>query len=225
MTQAGHLPDAPVHALASLETARDRFPDRLVINAEPPYEGHGGTNLADVQRYSFWSSMLSGAGGYTYGAAGVFQANDRDRPTGNRPDGGAFDATFWDDALLFPGAVQLAAGQALLRELHAETFEVHPEWAELSIRPGHPAYPLPVKAFAAGIPGRVRLIYLPLRWYHWDGPEIRNLEPGVRYEASYIDPESMQRYPLGPVGSSDGIWRAPILPHMHDWLLLVSVVE
>ena len=110
MTQAGHFPEcAQDRASRNWRSGRDRFPDKIIINAEPPYEGHGGTNLADVQRYSFWSSMLSGATGFTYGAAGVFQANDRDRPTGDRPDGGAFDAAFWDDAMMYPGSDQVAA--------------------------------------------------------------------------------------------------------------------
>ena len=86
-----------------LKDGRAKLPGKIIINAEPPYEGHAGCNGPEVQRYSFWTSMLSGAGGFTYGAAGIFQANDRERPTGNRPDGGAFDADFWDDAMMFPG--------------------------------------------------------------------------------------------------------------------------
>lgn len=225
MTQAGHLPNAPRTAIESLAVGRDRFPNQIIINAEPPYEGHGGTNWDDVQRYSFWSSMLSGASGYTYGAAGVFQGNDRDRPTGNRPDGGAFDHAFWDDAMLFPGAEQIAKGHALLASLNYEEFSVHPEWASIKLRNGHEAYPLPVRAFAAGIPGKLRVIYLPLRWYHWDGPLVSQLEPGVSYKAAYIETDSLKRHEIGEItGDANGEWRGPTLPHMFDWVLLLEAV-
>jgi len=225
MLQAGHMPFSPRIALEALAAGRERYPERIIVNAEPPYEGHGGTNGPDVQRYSFWSSMLSGANGYTYGAAGIFQANDRERPTGDRPDGGAFDAVFWDEAMLFPGAEQIAAGNRLLRSLPFHRFRPHPEWVALDLRWGHDAYPIPVRPFASGIPGECRLIYLPLRWYHWDGPLLRGLEPGVRYAASYIETTAMRRHELGEItGDTEGEWRGPTLPYMHDWLLLLERV-
>jgi len=225
MLQPGHLPPAPRLGVESLAIGRERFPGKIIVNGEPPYEGHAGTNLADVQRYSFWSSILSGARGYTYGAAGVFQANDRQHPTGNRPDGGAFDAVFWDEAMMFPGAEQVAAGHRLLQSLNYHRFQPHPEWAQAELRWGADAYPIPFRTYAAGIPGECRLIYLPIRWYHWDGPLIRHLESGIRYRAAYIEPNNMKRHELGEIsGDSEGNWRAPTLPHMYDWLLLLTRV-
>lgn len=223
MTQSGHMANAPNISLAALAASRERYPDGIVINAEPPYEGHGGANGPDVQRYSFWSSMLSGAAGFTYGAAGIFQANDRERPTGNRPDGGAFDAVFWDEAMRFPGAEQVAAGDRLLRSLGCHRFETHPEWASAELRWGQNAYPYPYRTFAAGIPGECRLIFIPLRWYHWTGPTVHQLEPGLSYDAVYIDPATMARYEAGvAVGDHEGNWQAPTVPLMHDMLLLLT---
>ena len=222
MLQPGHLPNAPRNAVESLAIGRDRFPDSLIVNAEPPYEGHGGTNGPDVQRYSFWSSILSGAQGYTYGAAGIFQANDLQRPTGNRPDGGAFDAIFWDQSMMFPGAQQIADAHRLLCTLPLHRFEPHPEWVQADLRWGHDAYPIPFRTYAAGVPGECRLIYIPLRWYHWDGPLLRHLEPALSYRATYIEPNNMLRHELGIItADSSGQWRAPTLPHLHDWLLLL----
>ena len=225
MIQPGHFADAPKLALTSLTTMQTRYPGHPVINAEPPYEGHGGTNWADIQRYSFWTSMLSGAAGYTYGAAGIFQANDRDRPTGNRPDGGAFDHVFWDDAMMFPGAAQLAAGHKLLISLDHHLFTSHPEWAEVELRRNHESYPLATSAFAAGIPGQCRVVYLPLRWYHWDGPLVHHLEPEVSYRAAYVETDTLRRHELGEIaGDAAGDWQGPTLPHMHDWLLVLTAV-
>lgn len=225
MTQAGHLPHAPKISLEELAIGRARFPNQVIINGEPPYEAHAGANLADVQRYSFWSSMLAGASGYTYGAAGIYQANDRERPTGDRPDGGAYDAVFWDESMMLPGGEQIARGHALLRALDHHLFEAHPEWSSIELRFGHEAYNWPIMAFAAGIPGKVRLVYMPLRWYHWEGPLIHKLENGVRYKAAYIETNTLKRHELGVIsGNTEGEWRGPTLPHMFDWLLLLEAV-
>lgn len=224
MLQTGHIvPSTLEIALSRIEEAHRRFPDRLVVLAEPPYEGHMGSNWPDVQRYAFWSAMLSGAAGYTYGAAGIFQANDRERPTGYRPDGGAFDATFWDEAIQFPGARQLGEGKKLLASLPFERFEPHPEWVELGVRWGAELYRPPYRTYAAGIPGECRVIYLPRRYYHWDGPLVKGIEPGVSYRARYINPASFAVYELGHVSpSDDGTWKAPTLPVLHDWLLVMT---
>lgn len=223
MLQPGHLPNALRNGVESLAIGRDRFPDRIIVNAEPPYEGHGGTNGPDIQRHAFWSTVLSGGMGFTYGAAGIFQANDRERPTGNRPDGGAFDAVFWDDAMRLPGAAQIAAGHGLLSSLPFHRFRPHPEWVEACLRWGAEVYNPPWRAYAAGIPGECRIIYLPLRWYHWEGPLVRQLEPGLRYRAVYVEPDSLRRHPCGIAAAGpDGCWRAPTLPHLFDWLLLLE---
>ncbi len=223
MLQPGHLPHGVQTGIEALGEGRALCPGRLIVNAEPPYERHGGGNGPEVQRHAFWSTMLNGGAGYTYGAAGIFQANDRERPTGNRPDGGAFDAVFWDDALHFPGGAQIAAGHQLLCGLPLHRFEPHPEWVESKVRWGAEQYRPPYQGYAAGVPEICRVIYLPLRWYHWDGPLIRDLEAGVAYTATYVEPDTLRRHPCGvATGAADSTWRAPTLPHMHDWLLLLE---
>jgi hypothetical protein len=218
MTQCGHMPLSVAGGIRLLEAGRERFPHRPLIAAEPPYEGHGGTNGPDVQRMSFWTSVLSGADGYTYGAAGIFQANDRLRRPGPRPDGAAFDRWTWDEALNFVGIGQIARGVALLHSLPFERFEVHQEWADIPLRWGHDNYRPPIRAYAAGVPGECRLIYLPLRWYHWEGPTIKSIEPGVSYRISYIDPATFDAH---DAGVARGEWTGPVLPYLHDWLVLM----
>jgi len=223
MLQTGHIPPSSLErGVSLLEEARRRWPSKPVVLAEPPYEGHMGSNWCDVQRYAFWSAMLSGASGFTYGAAGIFQANDRERPTGDRPDGGAFDATFWDEAIGFPGARQLGAAKKLLSALPFHRFEPHPEWIELGVRWGAELYRPAYRVYAAGIPGECRVAYLPMRYYHWDGPLVRAIERDVRYRARYVEPESFTVVDLGSVEpSADGTWRAPTLPTLHDWVLVL----
>ncbi len=223
MLQPGHLPGALGWGVELIDRARTRYPTLPVVNAEPPYEGHGGTNGPDIQRYSFWSSLLSGAAGYTYGAAGIFQANDRDRPTGDRPDGGAFDRVTWDEAVNFPGAAQVAAGMGLLRSLPWSGFATHPEWVTTPLRWGAEQYRPALRGYAAGIPGECRVVYVPLRWYHWECPIIHQLEPGMRYRAAYIDPVTFCRFDQGIIsGGADGTWQGGVTPYLHDWLLVLE---
>ena len=70
----------------------------------------------------------------------------------------------------YPGSTQMGIGKKLLEQYPWSRFEVHPEWADAN-------------CFAAGIPGKVRFIYLPRRnIYNWDGPEVKNLEPDIDWQ-------------------------------------------
>lgn len=223
MLQPGHMRSAIGLGVDFIGTARSKFPAKPVVNAEPPYEGHMGTNGPEVQRLAFWTSLLSGAAGFTYGAAGIFQANDRDRPTGNRPDGGAYDATTWDEALGFPGAVQLGKGKALLMSLPWERFSPHPEWASIGLRWGAENYDPPLRVYSAGVASGCRLHYIPRRYWHWDGALLHGLEKGIRYRAQYIDPERFTVFDAGLVEADPkGDWTAPTTPYLMEWLLLLQ---
>jgi len=224
MLQTGHIPPSSLETgVKFVEEARAQFPDKPVVNGEPPYEGHMGGNWGDVQRFAFWTAILTGAAGMTYGAAGIYQANDRARPTGHRPDGGAFDRTFWDEAITFPGVRHLAVAKRLLTSLPFQRFEPHPEWAELGVKWGAEHYRPSYRAYCAGVPKECRVVYMPMRYYHWDGPLVRELEPDVTYRARYVDTETGDAHDLGEVTrGTDGTWKAPTLPTLHDWVLVLE---
>ena len=120
-------------------------------------------------------------------------------PPGDRPDGGAFDAVFWDEAMMFPGGAADRGRASLAAVLRLHRFEPHPEWASSICAGGTMRTSCRCAPYAAGIPGECRVIYLPLRWYHWDGPLVCHLEPGVRYRAAYIEPNTMRRHELGEI--------------------------
>jgi len=179
MLQTGHggWPAAKT-VIPKLEAACDRQPAMPVVIGE-----HG---FADVQRHVFWSSMLSGSAGLTYGAAGVWHASVEGDPGIAR----VYDFTTWKEGMSFPGSTQLGLGKTLLERYPWARFEPHPEWVESG-------------CFAAGIPGEVRLIYLPRRnVYNWTGPVVKHLERDVPYRAFYFDPVNGKRYDLGTVVSA-----------------------
>ena len=193
-------------SLDLLNSCRERPPRRPVLCGEACYEGHMQTNFADIQRYLFWSMMLSGAAGHTYGAAGIWQASVPGDP-GIDP---VYDWTTWEEGMAYPGATQLGIGRRLLERYRWNQFEPRPDWAE----PG---------SFAAGIPGVVRMLYQPKRGiYNWTGPVVQGIEPGRPYVATYFDPATGREFSAGSTPANGGRFEAPRLLSPQDWVLFLE---
>ncbi len=195
--------------LALMTSSLSQEPAKPALCGEACYEGHMQANFQDVQRHLFWSFMLSGAAGHTYGAAGIWQA-------GVEGDAGidpVYDWTTWKEGMNYPGSTQLGIGKKLLERYSWSRFEVHPEWAEKD-------------CFSAGIPGKVRFIYQPKRGiYNWNGTVVKGLEPNVRYSAYYFDPATGRRFDQGIVNGTSGEYRSTRLPSPQDWVLVLESIE
>jgi Protein of unknown function (DUF4038)/Domain of unknown function (DUF5060) len=130
MLQTGHGQQevlAPsIRALRASYEARPAIP---VLNGEVCYEALLDRIPAAVCRLMFWTSMLSGAAGHTYGANGIWQVNRKGQPYGKSPHGGTYGSLPWDEAMKLPGSGQLALARRLLEQLPWHRFEPHPEWA------------------------------------------------------------------------------------------------
>lgn len=186
MLQTGHGDwSAALGAISQVRAAHAREPAMPVVVGEYCYEGHMQTAFQDVQRYVFWGSLLGGAAGLTYGAAGVWHASVE----GDPGLANVYDLTTWEEGMRQPGSTQLGLGKRLLEEHPWWRFEPHPEWTTEG-------------SFAAGIPGQVRFIYMPRRRvYDWTGPTVHGLERDVRYRGLYFDPAGGRRFDLGAVMS------------------------
>lgn len=161
MLQTGHGGRAK-EAIDKFKVAYNRQPAMPVLIGEHSYEKHMQTGFADVQRYVFWASILSGAAGLTYGAAGIWHA-------GTKEDYGTcyqYDRTTWEEGMKFEGAAQIGYGRRFLEKYDWQRFEPHPEWTDFD-------------CYAAGIPGEIRFIFSPLGIYNWEGPWVRGLEPNI----------------------------------------------
>ena len=99
MLATGHHSDVPERTLEQLRSCMALSPERPALCGEACYEGHMQTSFADVQRHLFWSLMLSGAAGHTYGAAGVWHASVEGDP-GITP---VYDLTTWRQGDGLPG--------------------------------------------------------------------------------------------------------------------------
>jgi hypothetical protein len=78
--------------------------------------------------------------------------------------------------------------------------------------------------YAAGIPGRVRIIYIPAEasWIAWRGQmAVKGLESDARYRAFYFDPTNGAEHALGEVvGGADYVVPKP--PVFQDWVLVLE---
>lgn len=206
-TVCGDWGGTAANTVAKVTSHYSRTPTMPVLVGEVVYEGHMLTNGPEIQRLMFWSSVLSGAAGHTYGAGGIWQMNSE------TVRGAEYEFTPWHEAMHLPGSTQLGLAKKLLEEYSWWHLEPHPEWVEphstMLVKPHAQWYDdnkefaarggkwdLP---FAAGIPGEVRVIYIPGHYYNWSAPTVKNLEPDVPYRAFLFDPATGKRYKLGTI--------------------------
>jgi hypothetical protein len=233
MLQTGHGDRSSVPVTVKFVSAGYRTtPPMPVVEGEVCYEGIGGFCREEVQRWLFWACMLNGAAGFTYGANGIWQVNTRAMPYGPSPHGMSWGDTPWEDAYRLAGSEQLGLAKRLLSRYRWWEFEPHPEWVEpgwtddLHDEPftcGRHDVPM-----AAGIPGKVRIIYRPM------GRGLRvvkGLEDGVRYRFGLYNPVDGTDVGGGdvhPDASGDWNLACPGLPSSHllpifqDWVLVLE---
>jgi hypothetical protein len=211
--------DAIPGTVATMAEAMAYQPERPVINGEVCYEGQFEGNREEIQWFMFWSSMLSGAAGHTYGAMGIWQFNTREQPFGPSPWGAAWGNHPWQDAYQWPGSRQLGLAKQLLCRYEWWRFEPHQEWIEPRATLEHPRQP-----YAAGIPGGVRIVYLPRFITRWSPPHcIRDLDPDTTYRAFFFNPVNAQETPIGSVRpDSNGTWRIPLPPITQPWIVVIE---
>ncbi len=113
-------------AVRETYAAEPRMP---VLNGEPCYENLGGTILSPWPRRAFWSCVLNGAMGHTYGGNGIWQCNQPGIPHGASPHGGNYGNTPWQEAMHYVGSAECAHGKKLLTRYDWSKFEPHPGWA------------------------------------------------------------------------------------------------
>ncbi len=217
MLQTGHSDrdTIPNHVNTVVESVKRR-PPLPVLVGEVCYEGIMGASWENIQRFMFWSSILSGACGHTYGANGIWQVNTRQKPFGPSPHGRSWGDMAWEDAYRLPGSGQMGVAKRLLERYPWSKLEPHPEW----IKP-HWDSKNYLACYAAGIPKELRIIFIPVQVGL--APIIRELEPEVIYRAFYYSPINGKEYPLGIVKPNiKGEWTAPLFPIFQDRILVLE---
>jgi len=221
MLQTGHSAYESVkNTIKTLGTEVPREPAMPVVVAEVNYEGIFHSNHADIQRLTFWSAFLSGASGFSYGANGVWQVNQKNNPFGKSPHGGNWGETPWDEAYQYDGSTHLGLAAKLLQEYEWWEFSFHPEWVSLSGNSDNITAP-----FAGGIARKVRIIYSFGPLFPWEGNpfKIQHIESDVNYEAFFWNPRNGEKQSIGLVEADEtGSWETPTQPTFKDWVIILE---
>lgn len=220
-------------ALLNKHYARTSVIKPLVVG-EIGNEKLTGDHHEDFQRAAFWLAMLNGAAGFTYGAFATAEAYSADKPPHrillspytweegmNFPGAaqvaiaaGLLKSCEWWKLEPRPDWITPAGTTLLEPNNQVSGFDIdhvaalaqeHPppdedlplgEWHE---RKG--TWRLP---YAAGIPRKLRIVYLPYARFLRANPvpTIKGLEAGVLYRVYYWEPTLGIKYDLGAIGRS-----------------------
>jgi hypothetical protein len=223
MLQTGHWSHLSLaNTWESLRVARSLEPQMPVLVGEVCYEGIGEACRQEIQRVLFWGSILSGAAGHTYGANGIWQVNTRKKPFGPSPHGRSWGDTPWEDACNLPGGAQLGIAKKILEELEWWKLVPCPESVEPDLSGEYRC------SFAAEIPGKLRLIYIPVPSLHGWITRVKNLSRDSRYEVTPVDPTSGKKCPAVQINTDrEGTWTLEkaynlFMPVYQDWLLILK---
>ena len=191
-----------------------------VINSEVCYEGIAGGSEASIQRFLFWSHVLSGTAGHSYGAQGIW-AFYRE---GDPGPGIRWGDTPWKDAAQLPGGRQSGWSAQLARRIGIETLTPAPQTLTGHADAEHRAHP-----YAARSADRV-VAYFPVASISPSPGKVSllGLEPG-EWEITWWDPRRGREFEsrvvtVGPdgehlLGSSRG---GGSVPSMEDWVLIAT---
>lgn len=218
MLQSGHKAFQTVAASNRfLKTYRERFPDKPIIHGEVCFEGMFGSSWQDVQRLLFWSNVLQGTPGYSYGAEGIWQFNTPEDLFGPSPTGNVWGNVPWQEAMHYKGSQQIGHSAQFLRQL---------PWWKLQAAPQRLSYHATIEniydPYAAEV-GENILIFFTKIGFKNNQLHVSGLQPNHPYEYSFFDPIAGQLYPAVTVTSSaKGTWTVPTPPVMQDWVLLLK---
>lgn len=204
-------------AVDMIQDVLDHEPAKPVIDGEPGYEGIGGSHWEDIQRFQFWTRLMSGTAGHTYGAHGVWGMN-----TDEFPGQVSGLAPRWTDASRFAGAVHTGAGRRILETMG---------WHDMRPAPGivspHAATGDRIQNYAVTLPDGGRLFYLP-SLVMGSGAALTFRDLGTAaWSARYIDPRTGATLPaddLDPDDDGNAIFPVGMMsnrPSWEDWLLLL----
>ena len=180
-----------------------------------------GGSKDEIQRFLFWTGLLQGACGHTYGAQGIWAMSSRQEPF--KGTTGSWGDYFWQDAMHFSGSAHVGVGASILRR--------YPWWRlEPCEEPAATAAGRPF-SFVARIPGKLIVAFLPCMCFpkdvmgnqpYWTGPFPLRIEAGASYKADYINPRTGDGVAIGAVTPEGGQWTPPRKPSMEDWVLVLE---
>jgi len=217
MLQTGHSYTSMERTVRTVAECVAKIPPMPVVNGEVMYEGIMGTCWQDMQRFAFWTSMLTGSAGHTYGANGIWQFSTPEEPC--VAISGSWGKAYWDEAYKLPGSKHVGIGRRFFGRYPWWKFEPYKEPKRDSSER--------ILPFAAGIPSSVWVMYLSTdsieRKYHGFAGKSFHIEPDAHYRAYFFDPRTGRDVDVGPVeAGKDRLWPVPRKPSREDWVLVLE---
>ncbi len=205
MLQTGHSDRQSVPStIETINGSLAATPRMPVLVGEVCYEGIQEASRQEVQRFMFWSALLSGAAGHTYGANGIWQVNTRLKPYGLSPHGHSWGGPAWDIAAQLPGSGQLGLAKTLLTRYSWWT-----RWSKEDYW----------KPFAAQIPGEAVIAFTPASY---SGATFHNLK-AASYRAFFFNPTDGTETAIGLVTpDANGSWKIAEVPIFQDWVVVLE---
>jgi len=216
MLQTGHNDrDSVPNTIETVNRSLAATPKMPVLIGEVCYEGIMEASRQEIQRFMFWSAILSGNAGHTYGANGIWQVNTREKPYGLSPHGHSWGGPAWDTAAALPGSGQLGRSKALLMRYNWWKLEARPDLIDPHWSKGDYWRP-----FAAEIPGQAIFAFTPASY---SGAAFRNLKPGS-YRAFFFNPADGTETEIGTIApDANGAWTIAPVPIFQDWVVVLEV--
>ncbi|MGA2534453.1 MAG: DUF4038 domain-containing protein [Terracidiphilus sp.] len=215
MLQTGHSDRQSVpNTIERLTQSLEATPTMPVLIGEVCYEGIMEASRQEVQRFMFWAALLSGNGGHTYGANGIWQVNTREKPYGLSPHGHSWGGPAWDIAAQLPGSGQLGLAKSLLTryswwKLEAASDTLTPRWSKENYW----------QPFAGKIPGEAVIAFSPSPFTPLT---FSRLKAGS-YRAFFFNPSDGVEIQIGDVSpDGSGSWKAPEFPIFRDWVIVLE---
>lgn len=199
--------------------------DKPVLIGECSYEGIFGSNWHDVQRLLFWTHMLSGSAGHTYGTMAISSFNSKDDP--HVPISRVSDH-YWQDAINWLGSSHVGAGKRILERF--PWWQLEPRQDAVEPHANADDWFLP---YAAKLPGDTTIVYLPSLamtsepgWGIFATLTLGDLKSGATYRATWVDPRTGKDHSTFSFTADDTrhtlrsnhYW---LMPTGEDWLLVV----
>jgi hypothetical protein len=216
MLQSGHDGFFTIpRAVGAVPEAMATYPNKPVLHGEVCFEGMKGSSWEDVQRVLFWSNMLQGTCGYSYGVEGIWQFNTEEQLFGPSPGGNTWGNVPWEVAFGYSGSRQVGKGKMILEKF--EWWKLEPD--QDLVRHEHTDAFGP---YSARIGDEFIFVYIhrpPARWrQYW----VQGMKAGREYQLIFYDPITGDQYDRGTVASSEkGEFLVPDVPISQDWVVVL----
>ncbi len=187
-----------------------------VLHGEVCFEGMSGTCRDDIQRLLFWSNILSGTAGYSYGVEGIWQFNTTHQLFGASPAGNVWGNVPWETAYKYAGSEQIGIGKKFLCKY--EWWKLTPAQKNVFTKDSSVFRP-----YCATINNNIFILYSFKFPEPWANFWFQNLEANTPYSFLFFDPITGYEYNMGKITSSPkGTIAIPQTPIMKDWVMVIE---